>query len=95
MALATFGSNAQTTLSALLWKSSSPIADIASICNGIKNDLNTPDGCKGAFANNGILYVPNRGVLKLRPGDWVALTSTGFPILLSAAAVAADFTHNP
>lgn len=96
MALATFGTNATSTMSALLWKSSAAAADIASICNGIKDDVNPAHPVKpGAFANNGVLFVPNRGRLLLLPGDWVAISSTGFPILLSAAAVAADFTHVP
>lgn len=37
---------------------------------------------------NGILYVPGRGALKLRPGDIVAVDPlTGWPILVSANAI--------
>lgn len=32
------------------------------------------------------LYVPNRGVLKVLPGDFVAVDNTGWPILLSGAS---------
>lgn len=42
----------------------------------------------GSFSQNGQLFVPNRGVVKLFPGDWVAVDSSGFPIVLSANAVA-------
>jgi hypothetical protein len=42
----------------------------------------------GAFGFNGLLYVPNRGVLRCFEGDFVAIDSTGWPILLSAAAAA-------
>ena len=39
----------------------------------------------GAFDTNGMLYVPNRGWLRVLPGDIVAVGSTsGWPILLSA-----------
>lgn len=37
---------------------------------------------------NGLLYVPGRGVLKIRPGDIVAVDPlTGWPILVSANAI--------
>ncbi len=96
MALNTFGSNATSTLSAMQWKpigSSANIANIAAIAANIKDDLNPASPIwPGAFAQNGILYIPNRGVLKLRPGDWVAYGSTGWPILVNAAGKTADFT---
>lgn len=43
---------------------------------------------KGAFSFNGQLYVPNRGALKILPGDVVAIDNTGWPILVSAGSVA-------
>lgn len=96
MALRTFGTNATSTLSALQWLTSSPIADIALINNSIKNPQNPAHPVMpGAFANNGFLFVPNRGILKLLPTDWVALTSTGFPILVDAPSKTADFTSVP
>jgi hypothetical protein len=43
----------------------------------------------GAFSNTGILTIPNRGVLQVFPGDVIATDSvTGWPVLISAAAVA-------
>lgn len=40
-----------------------------------------------ALANNGILLVPNRGILRVLPGDWVGVDATGWPILLSPRAI--------
>ena len=41
----------------------------------------------GAFSRQGLLIVPNRGVLKVFPGDFVAFDATGWPILVSGAAI--------
>lgn len=46
----------------------------------------------GAFTRQGLLYVPNRGVLKILPGDWVAVDPQGWPILLSGQSVPATLT---
>ena len=93
MALNTFGTNGTGTLSALDWNSASSAADVASVANNIKDDLNVAHPIvPGAFTRNGYLFVPNRGFLRLLPGDWVAYGSTGWPILVSAAAKTADFT---
>jgi hypothetical protein len=37
---------------------------------------------------NGLLYVPNRGFLKVLPGDYVAIDNFGWPILVSGNSVA-------
>lgn len=42
----------------------------------------------GCFNREGLLIVPNRGVLKMMPGDVVAVDPSGWPILLSAQALA-------
>lgn len=44
----------------------------------------------------GKLFVPNRGSLVILPGDYVAIDSTtGWPILVSARAIAAGpWTHS-
>ena len=49
----------------------------------------------GGFVREGLLIVPNRGTLKLYPGDWVAYDpATGFPYLISAlAAAGASWVH--
>jgi len=35
----------------------------------------------------GQLFIPNRGMLKILPGDVVAVDNTGFPFLISAASI--------
>lgn len=89
--MATFsgGTNANNSLTGVFMAGSMAAADVASIANGIKNDaVNGLPISPGAFSSNGLLYVPNRGVLKVNPGDAVLIDSTGWPILLSAYAVA-------
>jgi hypothetical protein len=71
-------------------------ADVATIALGIKDDLNVAHPVwPGAFALNGKLYVPNRGVLTILPGDYVGFDSTtGWPILVSKlAAAGAGWVH--
>ena len=36
---------------------------------------------------NGQLVIPKRGILKVLPGDVIAVDNTGWPILVSAAAI--------
>ena len=40
-----------------------------------------------AYARNGLLYVPNRGVLQVMPGDWVGVDGFGWPILVSGRSI--------
>ncbi len=40
------------------------------------------------FSKLGSLYVPGRGILKVNPGDVVAVDASGWPILVSAEAIA-------
>ena len=70
-------------------------ADIADINQIILDDVNPRhpvaqiSGC-GGFVKEGLLYVPNRGVLELRPGDVVAGDATsGQFILLTAYGLSA------
>ncbi|TSA41093.1 MAG: hypothetical protein D4R58_01870 [Betaproteobacteria bacterium] len=39
------------------------------------------------LVTNGLLSIPNRGMLKVLPGDIIALDNTGWPILVSKNAV--------
>jgi hypothetical protein len=66
-------------------------ANIAFITNRIKNDaINGFPIYPGAFSNTGLLTIPNRGILQVKPGDVIATDPvTGWPILISAAAIAA------
>jgi hypothetical protein len=41
----------------------------------------------GGFSRNGMLYVPNRGFLKVFPGDLVLVDPQGWPILVAARSI--------
>lgn len=96
MALLTAGTNATTSLAALKFLKGSPAADVALIANNILNDrVNGNPIWPGAFSNNGVLFIPNRGELKVFSGDYVMYDSTGWPILISANAIAnGPWTHS-
>lgn len=99
MATVTMGSPANNTFTALPFAAMAGAAaavDIATIAQLIKNDLvNGNPTYPDAFSQKGILYIPNRGVLKILPGDYVAIDTAGWPILVSArsAATGASWTH--
>lgn len=103
MATITVGTTSTTSLSKGLvfkpgYNSGMSAADIATIALAIKNDqINTHPVFPAAFSANGLLYVPNRGTLKMLPGDAVAVDPhTGWPILISKLAFAAggNWTHS-
>ena len=96
MALRTLGTSATNSLSAQIFTRQMAQADIAQLAANIKNDqVNTTPILPGGFDHNGVIYIPNRGVLKLLPGDYVAYDSTGWPIVLSALAIASGpWTHS-
>ena len=98
MATKTLGTNATTSLTAVNFQGGGLLpADIATITNGILNDLvNGNPVFPGAFSSQGLLYVPNRGVLIVKPGDFVGTDASGWPILVSANAIAygsTSWTH--
>lgn len=98
MATGTLGTNANNSLVSLIASGAMLPADIAAIANAIKDDKinsypNNPI-FPGGFAQNRLLHVPNRGILRVAVGDYVAYDSTGWPILLSANAIAnGPWTH--
>lgn len=100
MALLTGGTNATSSLNAILISRSGATANIqneALVSAGILDDLNVAHPISpGAFDHGHKLYVPNRGWLRCLPGDYVMFdTTTGWPILLSARAIAAGpWTHS-
>lgn len=95
MATVTLGTTANNSLTAKLFGGALSTADIAAIANAIKNDqINGLPIFPGAFAQTGLLYIPNRGVLKMLPGDYVGVDSQGWPILVSKNSIAnAAWTH--
>jgi hypothetical protein len=108
MATRTLGTTANNSLTAMLFAPGGMApADVASISQGVKNDGGGPDirgsiGPIGAIvpgawdSGNGYgLIVPNRGILRVFPGDYVAIDSQGWPILVSANSIAnAAWTHS-
>jgi len=101
MATKTLGTTANNSLTAMLVAHGGmAAADIATINQGIKYD-GGPEGAGNAFpggwdlASGGLLYIPRRGVLKVMAGDYVAIDSQGWPVLVSANSIAnAAWTHS-
>lgn len=102
MALITLGSNGTTTLTAMKYRSgANPPADFAALAALILDDRSSPNGQLANLAPSakpiwpggfnrfyGFLAIPNRGFLKVLPGDYIAVDANGWPILLSANAIA-------
>jgi|SRR6185312_1194139 len=89
MAVTHGGTNANNSLTSLAFSGGADMldADLATIRQNIKDDLLGAFGnvWPDAFSRQGLLYVPNRGVLKVLPGDVVMVdTNSGWPILVSA-----------
>ena len=97
MALRTLGTAATNTLSGFVVNTNDLIpADVATLMNSILNDqINGRPISNGAYSQTGLLVVPNRGVLRCLPGDFIGVDpATGFPILVSAtAAGGASWVH--
>ncbi len=103
MATKTMGTAATTTLTAVAFNQDPSIlsaADLATMVQAILDDQAAAYPVAqlsgvGGFVREGLLFVPNRGVLRLLAGDFVALDpATGFPILVSArAAAGANWVH--
>jgi hypothetical protein len=104
MALRTLGTNANNSFTAMLAGTddiNNP-TNLAILLNGILNDIpmvnqalqsgqprNRLIGQPYIQGSWGTLYVPNRGYLTVKPGDFVAFDpTTGWPILISADCAA-------
>lgn len=96
MATVTLGTSTTTTLTALSFNMGDAPADIGSIAALILDDLNVAHPqIPGSFSLMGLLYVPNRGVLKVLPGDYVGVDPNGWPILVSKNSIAGSgWTHS-
>ena len=97
MSTKTLGTSATTSLTALPFAQAGlAAADVATIANGVLNDLvNGTPVYPGAFSSQGLLYIPNRGVLAVLPGDYVAIDNKGWPVLISAYSIAnGAWTHS-
>ncbi|MCI0557845.1 MAG: hypothetical protein MN733_05070 [Nitrososphaera sp.] len=102
MALVTLGTAAPTTLQAMLWNHKPDPADLAALNALFKYQTFAAPTVNGPIAfkpspmvNQGILYVPERGQLKLFRGDYIAADpNTGHFILISGpTAAAASWVH--
>lgn len=97
MAILTLGTNANSSLRALLFaRGGMSVPDTATFNASVKNDqVNGNPIWPGAF-RMGQLQIPNRGVLNILPGDYVVYDpTTGWPILLSALTIASGpWTHS-
>jgi hypothetical protein len=94
MATKTLGTVGTTTLTAVqippTYNATPAIAqaDWATMMTSIFDDSRNPQQLLNqqvlneAFQRSGLLYVPNRGVLRCLPGDWVAVDGNGWPILV-------------
>ncbi len=97
MALLTGGTNANSSLSALLWGPAIAVANTALFNVAVKDDQNVAHPAWPGALNptSGLLVIPNRGTLKILPGDYVMVdATTGWPILLSAYAIASGPWHH-
>lgn len=101
MATATLGTALTSSLTAIKYATGGLLpADLYTIQKNILDDsvpAANPTIYPGGITQGGMLYVPNRGYLRVFPGDYVAIdTQTGWPILISArAAAGAAWVHVP
>ena len=104
-AIKTLGTTANNSLTALVAALTSVASgggpaqdatDLAQIANLIKDDLNVAHPrMPTAWSQGNLLYVPNRGILQVLPGDYVGIDSQGWPILVSKNSIAlAAWTHS-
>ena len=99
MATLTLGTNATTSLTALLFKpgaNSMTAADVATIANAIKTDDAVQGYLNGAWSQTGLVYLPGgRGVIQMKPGDYIGVDNKGWPIVVSAYSIAnGAWTHS-
>ncbi len=95
MATSTLGTTANNSLTSLISSGAMAAADIAAMMVLIKDDINPAHPIiPESWSQKNLLFVPNRGLLKVLPGDYVGVDSQGWPILVSANSIAnAAWTH--
>lgn len=97
MATSTLGTNATSSIPlAAAFQHAMSDADCAALSAAVLDDSTHEIVQSGAINKAGLLYVPRRGWLRVGVGDWIGVTSTGWPILLSKYDIASGlWTHNP
>ena len=74
------------------------VADVATFNNAIFNDENNPQQklnqqiINTCLVRGQMLYIPNRGYLNVRPGDWICYDQSGWPILISKTSLPQTLT---
>ena len=102
MATLTLGTDATNTLTAVNFTKTLLPADVATINRGIRADKigvagSHPIISGDSFSVQGLLYVPNRGLLQILPGDYIGIDADGWPILVSASSIgfgSSSWTHS-
>jgi len=98
MALRTLGTNAATSLSAIMFSHDPAVlsmADLAAFNALCKSDKNTNNLLEPVLSREGMFRIPGKEVVRVSPGDYVAVDpATGWPIYISANAIAnGPYTH--
>ena len=97
MALGTLGTTANDGLTSInAWTASTTSPNVGALAKLILDDKNPRHPIvPGAFNKAGLLFVPNRGVLRVLPGDYIGVDANGWPILVSANSIAGSgWTHS-
>lgn len=93
MSTITLGTSATTSLTAIAWQPGGlSAADLATIRNSIKNDQIAGNPVFAGALMGGQLFIPNRGVLSLLPGDYIGVDAYGWPVLVAKNAIAYSST---
>lgn len=100
MATSTGGTSANNSLPfGMAFQHGNPAADFAKVSESILNDLNPTHPIQpGSWSQNGLLYIPRRGVVKVFEGDWVFVDNLGWPIVVSKNSITSGSTvwvHSP
>lgn len=97
MALRTLGTNATTSLNAVMFSHDPAVlsnADLAAFNALCMKDKSTANLLEPVLARHGIFTPPGKEPVKIAPGDYVCVDSTGWPFVLSANAIAnGPYTH--
>lgn len=94
MAIVSLGTAATNTLNAVAFSYGMSQTDIGDLNYMIRDDINPAHPrIPGAFASQGFLVIPNRGILRVLPGDYIGVGANNFPILLAGSVLATDWVH--
>ena len=97
MALLTAGTSTTTVLRALAWNTNLNVTDLAAL-NALAQmeQVSAPAYPPTPIFQNGMIYFPMRGALRLFPGDYiVADPASGWCTVWNAAAIAGgSFVHS-